>query len=99
MRTDKDWNVMSPKDSMLLALINSLDTKSSNSKNKSKNRNKDKRGEDKTTSDKDTSSDKEKVEAAKKKKERYDKKIPDWKKVAPKQNEPKTKVIDEKTCH
>ena len=93
MRTDNEWNVMSPEDSMLLALVNSLD-KSNNGK-KTKNKNNKKKQSEKDT---DKESD-EKKRDPKKKRLSKDARIPDWKKVAPKNGEPKTKVVDGKTYH
>ena len=92
MRTDKEWNVMSPEDTMLLALVNSI---SSNKSKKSKNK-KDKTS-DKQDDSKDTSDDAEKKPPKKKKDKEA--RIPDWKKVPPKKDEPKKKEVDGKTYY
>ena len=93
MRTDKEWNVMSPEDSMLLALVNSID-QSSKGKNKN-NKNKKKKELEKEDTDKDG----DKKKDPKKQRRSKDSRIPDWKKVPPKQSEKHEKVVEEKTYY
>ena len=91
MKEDKEWNVMSPEDAMILALVNSIDKSHvSKSKDKKKTSNSDKKNNATNDKhDKNNLTDKEKLE-------RKEAKIPDWKKQPPKSGEDKSKVVGEK---
>jgi hypothetical protein len=89
MVTDNEWNVMSPEDTMVMALVNLIDANDkNNSKNDSKNNSKNDKG--RADSKKDNLSSEEKQK-------RYEDRIPAWKKVAPKDEEPTTMTKDGKT--
>ena len=70
MRSDKEWNVMSPEDAMVMALVNALDTKSNKI--------------DKVRTKTAGKSDKNKNDSKKESAKRKDERIPDWKKIPPK---------------
>lgn len=84
MVTDNEWNVMSPEDTMVVALVNLIDV---NDKNHSKNNSKNDKGRADTKKDNLSSEEKQK---------RYEDRIPAWKKVAPKDGEPTTMTKDGK---
>ena len=95
MESDKEWNVMSPEDSMVLALVGLLDSKQKNGKtnnSKKKSNNKDSKDSDKSDEPKKRLSDEE----YKKLKES---RIADWKKQSPKSGESKSKEVDGRTYH
>ena len=89
MKTDNEWNIMSPEDAMVMALVNVLETKTKKEKS---NLSKSNQKSDKPNENKPALSDEEKFK-------RKDAKIPDWKKVQPKEGDSKTKVVDEKTYY
>ena len=97
MKEDGEWNTMSPEETMIMALVTSLEsatkTDDGNSNNKKK---KNKKRKDKSKND-NSSDDKKEDDAEKKKK--YDSKIPAWKLIAPSSSDPKTKEVDGKTYH
>ena len=95
MKADNEWNVMAPEDAMLMALVNSI---RDNKKNKNKRKNKDKSKKDNNTSSTTNEIETKSDEQGEKKKKKP-RKIPDWKKIAPKTGEPKSKVVDEKTYY
>jgi hypothetical protein len=94
MRDDKEWNIMSAEDSMIMALITTLEKKSSSTTKK-----KEIKKSVKKTGDKEE--DKENVEPLtdEEKRKRKDARIPDWKKVKPKEGETETKVVDNRTYY
>jgi hypothetical protein len=95
MTTDNEWNIMSPEDAMVMALVNiidskdSKDSKASKDTKGSKNENKDSKG----NRNQNKSSDELTPEERQK---RYDDRIPDWKKVPPKDDEPQSMIKDGK---
>jgi hypothetical protein len=91
MKEDNEWNVMSVKDTMVMALISALESSNKGKKEKKKDKFKSK--------DKKDSSDDKKELTDEEKLKRKDTKIPDWKKQAPKKGESKTMVKDGKTYH
>jgi hypothetical protein len=97
MRTDKEWNVMSPEDAMIVSLVSVIEGGNSKSKEKKKgtNKNKNDNKDSDSSSTKDTKPAITSEEAFKKK----DAKIPDWKKIPPKEGEKKTKEKDSKTYY
>jgi hypothetical protein len=83
MKEDSEWNVMSAEDSMIMALVNTLES------GKGKKKGDKKKGKDKSSNkDKSDSKDSSKQEAkpeltSEEKQKKYEAKIPDWKKIAP----------------
>jgi hypothetical protein len=95
MREDNEWNVMSAEDTMIMALVNTLEN--GNGKKKSGK----KKEKSKSKTDKDKEKDKEpttnpSTEDSFKKR---DAKIPEWKKTPPGKDDAKTKEKDGKTYH
>ena len=92
MKEDSEWNVVSAEDTMIMALVSTLE-KTVNKKitkpTKSKSTNKD--------DDKDKNSNTEL--SAEERAKRRDAKIPEWKKKAPTSDEEKTITKDSKTYH
>jgi hypothetical protein len=86
MVTDNEWNVMSPEDTMVMALVNLIDA---NDKTHSKN-------DSKTDKSRSDSSTKKENLSSEEKQKRYDDRIPGWKKIAPKEEEPTTMTKDGK---
>ena len=92
METDREWNVLSPEDNMIMALVGYLEsqdgktTKTRKTKKKKDNSKKDDEDSEKTTG---------KDENKEKKKGGY----PEWKTIAPKEGEPTTKTVDGKEFH
>jgi hypothetical protein len=91
MKADKEWNVMSPEDAMVMSLVTALElaTVSKKSGQKKKNPPKDsidKKREEVNSADVNTE------------KKRRDDRIPDWKKDPPKDNST-TKEMNDKTYH
>jgi hypothetical protein len=87
MKTDNEWNIMSPEDAMVMSLVNVIETmtkKSTKSTGDSKGTSKD--------DSKPSLSNEDKLK-------RKESKIPDWKKVAPKEDEPKEKANNDKTYY
>jgi hypothetical protein len=82
MKSDNEWNVMSPEDAMVMALVNVLEQTTKPSATKT----------NKDDSNKSNLSVEDRLK-------RKDAKIPDWKKVAPKEGEPKSKSKDDKTYY
>ena len=97
MKEDKEWNVMSAEDTMIMALVNTLETKGKASKS-DKDKTKKKASKDKSKKDKDKDKDTSELSDAEKQKRR-DARIPDWKKESPKKDESKSKEKDSKTYH
>ena len=91
MKEDNEWNVMSPEDTMIMALVNSLEQKSKSKNLKQKEKVKDKKKFDKKKDNSNESTDD--------KEKKRDMKIPSWKKEGPKSGESKTKEKDGKTYH
>lgn len=89
MKNDNKWNVISPEDSMIMALFSALDSKESAEATSSKSR--------RPRKDRDTNSGdgKEPLTAAERKKRREDR-IPAWKKIPPKDEEPTTIEKDDR---
>jgi hypothetical protein len=81
MKSDNEWNVMSPEDAMVMALVNVLEQ--TNKSNPPKSHKDD---------SKSSLSDEDKLK-------RKDGKIPDWKKVPPKEGESKIKEYNDKTYY
>jgi hypothetical protein len=75
MRTAKEWNVMSSKDTMVMALVSMLDDQKSSTKIKKHSQESDKENERPPLT-------------AEEREQRREARIPDWKKIAPKGNEP-----------
>jgi hypothetical protein len=94
MKTDHEWNVMSPEDTMVMALVNLLEDKDSNSSNETKTKPK----STNPSTDKESKPEKKPLSNEEKAKRR-DAKIPDWKKVPPKEGESSTIVKDNRTYH
>jgi hypothetical protein len=93
MKEDNEWNVMSPEDTMIMALVSTLEHSNSSKKKKKKSEDKsEKKSDDKSSNDKDKLSDAEKLK-------RKDAKIPDWKKKAPTSGASKTLEKDGKTYY
>lgn len=95
MREDNEWNVMSAEDTMIMALVNTLEN--GNGKKKSGK----KKEKSKSKTDKDKEKDKEpttnpSTEDSFKKR---DAKIPEWKKTPPGKDDAKTIEKDGKTYH
>ena len=77
MIADNEWNVMSPEDNMVMALVTMLDG----------------------TKQKQKSSTNERQLTAEERQKKYDARIPEWKKTAPKDDEPTSMEKDGKTWH
>lgn len=95
MKSDDEWNVMSTKDAMVMALVNLIDTenkKKDKSSNKNSKKNTDNNEKDKKDTEKEQLTDDEK-------RKRKDERIPSWKKEAPTESESKTKEVDDRTYH
>ena len=95
MKEDGEWNTMSPEESMIMALVNTLegvDNSSNDKANKKKKKKKKKNNESKKDDDKKDDDDEEKQK-------KYDAKIPSWKLDAPGPSDPKSKVVDGKTYY
>ena len=86
MKSDNEWNIMSPEDAMVMALVNVLEETKIQKKNYDNKKSKD------TGNNKVQLSDEEKFK-------KKDAKIPDWKKVSPKEGGSKTKVVEDKTYY
>ena len=84
MQTDNEWNVMSPQDAMIAALMTTMDN-SKNAKKDEKSRNKEKV--------KDVKDKKKSFEKKKESKQKF------WKREAPKDGEPTTKEVDGRKFH
>jgi hypothetical protein len=85
MKTDQEWNIMSPEDTMVMALVNMIEdskpsTTGNGKSNKEKKKSNDNDATDTAATDKKPLTDEEKAK-------RKESKIPDWKKVAPKEGE------------
>ena len=91
MRNHKEWNVLSPEDGIMMALINFVDEQSDGKKS-----GKSKASKDTKTKSKDSDT---KSLTADEKAKRKDAKIPKWKKEAPKDGEPTTKTVEDRTYH
>ena len=89
METDQEWNVMSPEDTMLMALTGLLDTKKSASGNKKKKKSQ--------NEDKDESS--KQLDATAAKQKNKEDRFPAWKKTPPTDGESTTKIVDNRTYH
>ena len=85
METDREWNVMSPEDTMLMALTGLLDNKKSSTNNKKKN--------------KSQGDDEGKTESTQSKSKNEEDRFPEWKKIPPAEGESTTKVIENRTYH
>ncbi len=94
MRNENKWNVISPEDSMIMALFSALDNKTSTDTSSNKSRRQRKNDLDSSNKDgnKEPLTDTER-------KERKESRIPSWKKVAPKEDEPTTIAKDDRTYH
>lgn len=90
MRSDDEWNVMSSKDAMVMALVNMIEKQSAGTKKKSTQK-----------SDKDSADDvkDEKPLTEEEKAKRRESKIPKWKKTQPSEDDDKTKEVDGRTYH
>lgn len=88
MRSLNTWNVMSPEDEMIVALVSNL---------KQLNGGKNPKGKKKNDKDKPAADKKKDKTGKEKSKNQWI--VPDWKKVPPKDGESKTKVVKDKTYH
>jgi hypothetical protein len=93
MKEDDEWNAISPEEGMILALVSMIEEKT---KPKQK-----KESEKKPESVVDDKDDKEpKKPLSQEEKQRLkETRIPDWKKVAPKEDEPTQKVVEGRTYY
>ena len=100
MREDKEWNATSPEDQMIMALVSVLESTQSKKDDKKKDskKDKDKSKKDDKNKDKENKDPKVKLTNAEKWKQRDDR-LPEWKKVAPKDGEAKEKEVDGRTYY
>ena len=88
METENEWNIMSPEDSMIMALAGYIESTKSQTNNKAKK--KTQGSEQSTKKSNDTSDTKPKS-----KEDRF----PAWKKTLPNEGESKTKVVENRTYY
>jgi hypothetical protein len=90
MKADNEWNVMSAEDAMVMSLVNALEAVTKTERRAKK------KASNESDKDKSKQSDKNDKETEKK---RRDDRIPEWKKIPPKEGEPITKEVDGKTYY
>jgi hypothetical protein len=95
MKEDKKWNVASPEEQMIMALVSVLDSQSKSDNKKPKHTETESKKATETTSDKADKEPLSKEEKAKLKESR----IPAWKKQSPKDDEPTEKEVDGRTYY
>lgn len=97
MRTDGEWNVMSPRDAMVMALVNMVENRSSKGSNK--DRNKSGQPKDKASDGNDSDGDSKPPPSNDKSKRRRERKVPEWKMQAPSKGESLTQERDGRKYH
>ena len=93
MKSDKEWNIMSPEDTMMMTLVWIIDAKQKNGKTKN-NKTKQEKGKEK-----EKPKDPKKQLTGEECKKLKESRIVDWMKKAPKPGKPKAKEVDGCTYH